>query len=89
MQLLVSLEDAGRASELLERLWAVFSAEAVSFDPERSEVRIEPRINSDRALVQALATIEGWLAEGGHGPTRIQVDGRRYLLTPPAAVGGD
>jgi hypothetical protein len=83
----ISVEDAGAAGGLLQKLFGVFSAETVSFDAGRREVRVEPRVDSDRVLVQALAVVEDWLTEDGNGPTRIDVDGHSYLMAPPAEAG--
>lgn len=87
MLLRISVEDSGAAGGLLQKLFGVFSAETVSFDAGRREVRVEPRGDSDRALVQALAAIEDWLGENGNGPTRINVDGHSYLMAPPDKAG--
>jgi hypothetical protein len=49
------------------------------------EVRVSLVGNVDRAIVDVLHTVDGWLLENELSSVRIHLDDRVYTLTPPAA----
>ena len=84
----VGVGDAGSADDLINRLVSNVEAEGVSFDPGRQRVLIEITKCPEQALGRILGTVEGWLADSGHAPTQVEIDGRTYVLGAPSVVGG-
>jgi hypothetical protein len=58
----------------------------------RAEERIQVNVtligNADRAIVQVLDEVDGWLLESGLQSVRVHLDERTYTLTPPAKTNG-
>jgi hypothetical protein len=83
----IEVPDAAAGGALVRSLSGVFDAGGLSLDGERLEVCIEERGDHDRTLLDALGTIESWLAESGLPGARVQVGARSYLVSTPAGVG--
>jgi hypothetical protein len=47
------------------------------------EVRVSLVGNPDRAVVEILESVDGWLLEHGLAAVRVHLDERVYTLTPP------
>ena len=88
MEVQVGVGDAGSAGDLISRLVDSVGGEGVSFDPGLQRVRIEIAKCPEQALGRILGTVEDWLAESGHAPTQVEIDGRPYVLEAPTVVGG-
>ena len=87
MDVQVGVGDAGSADDLINRLVSNVEAEGVSFDPWRQRVLVEITNCPEQALGRILGTVEGWLADSGHAPTQVEIDGRAYVLGAPSVVG--
>jgi hypothetical protein len=53
----------------------------------RVEVRVALVGNADRAIVDVLDGVDGWLVEHGLESVRVFLDDRTYTLTPPTRNG--
>jgi len=74
------------AGELIQRLLRQVDGDGISYDREEQQVCIDVRTNPDRTVVHVLNAVESWLAEAALPSTRIEIDDRSYLLTPPMPV---
>ena len=83
----VGVGDAGSPDDLINRLVSNVEAEGVSFDPGRQRVLVEITKCPEQGLGRILGTVEGWLADYGHAPTQMEIDGRAYVLGAPSVVG--
>jgi hypothetical protein len=72
------------AHALMQRLSA-FPTELRS-GADLLEVRVSLVGNADRAIVEILDGVDGWLAENGLRSVRVHVDGRVYRLSPPHSL---
>jgi hypothetical protein len=54
---------------------------------EGMEVRVSLVGNVDRAIVDVLDGVDGWLLENQLHSVRVHVDNRAYTLTPPNVAG--
>jgi hypothetical protein len=52
-------------------------------DEGACEVRVSLVGNPDRAVVEVLDSVDGWLVEHGLDAVRVHLDERVYTLTPP------
>jgi hypothetical protein len=75
----VEAPSADLAHALMQRLHA-FPTE---LDEESGEVRVSLIGNPDRAVVEVLNGVDGWLVEHGLESVRVHLDERAYTLTPP------
>jgi hypothetical protein len=82
----ITVADSAAAGDLSQRLLERVDAATVSFDPERSQVCIEVGGHADQALVRALDATEEWLGSSGGEAITVEVDGRSYVMQPPAQV---
>jgi hypothetical protein len=86
MEIHVSLLDATSAQALAQRLEGVSAAMSVSFEPGRKDVRVLTEIESNRAVVVLIDTVEAWLAEDGAGAARLSVGERSYTMAGPGQI---
>jgi hypothetical protein len=89
MEIHVSLLNATSAERLAERLAGVSDSMAVTFDPGRRNVRVLTEMESNRAVVAVIDTVDAWLAEDGAGAARVWVGERSYTMAGPGQIGGD
>lgn len=82
----IEVPDAAQGGALVRSLSSVFDAAGLSLDGDRLEVCIEERGGHDRTLLDALAAVEGWLAESGLSFARVHVGGHSYFVDVPAGV---
>jgi hypothetical protein len=69
------------AQALMQRLSA-FPTE-LQTEGDGLEVRVSLVGNADRAIVDVLDGVDGWLLENELRAVRVHVDDRVYTLTPP------
>jgi hypothetical protein len=82
----VEVPDADLADALMRRL-RDFPTELTRAE-ERMQVNVTLIGNADRAIVQVLDEVDGWLVESGLQSVRVHLDERTYTLTPPAKTNG-
>ena len=87
MEIQVSLLNAMSAERLARRLESVSAAMSVSFDPGRRDVRVLTEMESNRAVVAVIDTVDAWLAEDGAGAARLSVGARSYTMAGPGQLG--
>ncbi len=75
----VEAPSADLAHALMQRLHA-FPTE---LDEGSGDVLVSLVGNPDRAVVDVLNSIDGWLVENGLAAVRVHLDERVYTLTPP------
>ena len=76
----VSVVDAERAVELMQRIRREVDVQDVHYEQAEQRVRIEVGRNPDETLVEVLNLLENWLGAGGHEPTSVEIDDHRYML---------
>jgi hypothetical protein len=74
VEIRVSLADTASAHGLLRRVAGLFDRSSVSFDRTRNEIRAHSDSES-RSVVQAVETIESWLAADGIRSAKLSVGG--------------
>jgi hypothetical protein len=77
----VEAPSADLAQALMQRLHA-FPTE-LQEDNGSCEVRVSLTGDPDRAVVDVLNSVDGWLVEHGLEAVRVHLDERVYTLTPP------
>jgi hypothetical protein len=77
----VEAPTADLAHALMQRLHA-FPTELAE-EEGACEVRVSLVGNPDRAVVEVLDFVDGWLLEYGLKAVRVHLDERVYTLTPP------
>jgi hypothetical protein len=77
----VEAPSADLAQALMQRLHA-FPTE-LSEEGGACEVRVALVGDPDRAVVEVLNGVDGWLVEHGLKAVRVHLDERVYTLTPP------
>jgi hypothetical protein len=75
----VEAPSADLAHALMQRLHA-FPTE---LDEDSGEVRVSLIGDPDRAVVDVLNSVDGWLVDYGLDVVRVHLDQRVYTLTPP------
>jgi hypothetical protein len=86
MNVEVVVGDSGSAGDLIRMLLEQFDGESVSFDAERGRVCFEHR-DTDGALLRVLDVAEEWVNVYNGAPTRVEIDGRSYLMAPSVPIG--
>ena len=87
MRVEVVVGDSDSAGHLIRMLLEQFDGEDVSFDAAGRRVCFEHR-NTDGALLRVLGVAEEWVNVYNGAPTRVEIDGRSYLLAPSVPIGG-
>lgn len=77
----VEAPSADLAYALMQRLGA-FPTELAESDGS-CEVRVSLVGDPDRAVVEVLNNVDGWLVDHGLTAVRVHLDERVYTLTPP------
>ena len=77
----VEAPSADLAHALMQRLHA-FPTELAE-EEGSCEVRVSLVGDPDRAVVDVLNSVDGWLLEHGLAAVRVHLDERVYTLTPP------
>jgi len=89
VEIRVAVEDSTSAVRLERRLATLFDRASISFDPSRSEVRVESEWES-RAVTGVVEVVQAWLSEDGAESATLSVGDRSYTLvtsTPLMVVG--
>jgi hypothetical protein len=76
----VGVVDAEAAVELMQSILREVDVQDVNFEDGQQQVRIDLQRNPDDGLVDVLNLLEGWLGEGGHPPTNVEIDDHPYVL---------
>ena len=84
VEIRVAVADASRAHALMHRLAGLFDRPSVSFDGERSEVRVRSEWGS-RAVVHVISTVESWLAMDGVDSATLTIGDRSYTMVGATA----
>jgi hypothetical protein len=79
----VEVPSADLALALMRRLHAFPTALDEPNGDGSCQVRVSLVGNPDRAVVEVLNSVDGWLVEHGLELVRVHLDERVYTLTPP------
>jgi hypothetical protein len=85
----IAVPDATSGESLVQRLARVFDVPSVSLDGGRKEVRVQSERELDRAVIQVLDAVGGWLEHDGVVSADMRLGERSYTLAGAGHVGGD
>ena len=89
MDIRIAVPDARSGESLVHRLGSVFDVPSVSLDGGRKEVRVQSERELDRAVIQVLDAVGGWLEHDGVVSADIRLGERSYTLAGGGNIGGD
>jgi len=79
MEISVALLDVSDAQGLAQRLAGALEA-TVSVDIGRSEIRVRPPGESQRAVIRVVDVVGGWLEQGHAESAKLSLGERSYTL---------
>jgi hypothetical protein len=79
VEIRVTVTDPRLAPALLLRLRRLFDAPSVTYDLASSQVRVCSEWQS-RAVLEVVEAVQGWMAEGDAGSTKLAVGDRSYVF---------
>jgi hypothetical protein len=85
----IAVPDATSGESLVQRLASVFDVPSVSLDGGRKEVRVQSERDLDRAVIQVLDAVGGWLEHHGVVSADMRLGERSYTLAGGGIVSGD
>jgi hypothetical protein len=87
VEIRVTVEDATRVPQLVQRLANLFERSSISFDGSRNEVRVESEWES-RAVSGVVEAVQTWLTEDGGESATLSTGSHSYRMvsSTPLAV---
>jgi hypothetical protein len=89
VEISIAVPDATSGESLVQRLASVFDMRSVSLDGGRKEVRVQSERALDRAVIQVLDAVGGWLEHDGVASADMRLGERSYTLAGSGNVSGD
>ena len=80
MEMRIVVPDAASTGALAQQLTALFGGEHVSLWPDRREVDVRVKGDSDRAVLRVLDAVEGWLDQAGIGSAELWLGEHAYKV---------